>query len=129
MWQFLQFLIYNSLCKWFFYGVIGLLAGLLLFYSNHLRKDNMKMKQEIFYLKKQLQVCQRANAELTQQIQLQHEKYERKINELLKKANKPPKVIEIPKIIEKPVYISTKDCQKMAIMIDEFIKIQKEKKK
>jgi len=129
MWQFLQFLIYNSLCKWFFYGVIGLLAGLLLFYSNHLRKDNMKMKQEIFYLKKQLQVCQRANAELTQQIQFQHEKYERKINELLKKANKPPKVIEIPKIIEKPVYISTKDCQKMAIMIDEFIKIQKEKKK
>jgi len=129
MWQFLQFLIYNSLCKWFFYGVIGLLAGLLLFYSNHLRKDNMKMKQEIFYLKKQLQVCQRANAELTQQIQLQHENYERKINELLKKANKPPKVIEIPKIIEKPVYISTKDCQKMAIMIDEFIKIQKEKKK
>ena len=86
------------------------------------------MKQRIFHLEKQLQACQKANAELTEYMKVQQERYEKKISELLKKANQPPKVIEIPKIIEKPVYVPAEDCQKMAIMIDEFIKIQKEKK-
>ena len=123
MWQ---VLIYKSTYKWLFYSLIGFMVISFLLYFNHLRKDNVKMKQELYLLKNQLATCQKANAELTQQIELDRRKYKKKIAQLLKEANKPPKVIEIPKIIEKPVYVPTEDCQKMAIMIDEFIKIQKE---
>jgi len=126
MWQ---ILLYRDVYKWLLYGLIGMAIVSFLFYFNHLRKDNVQMRQKIFYLEKQLQVCQKSNAELAKYIEVQQKKYERKVSELLKKANRPPKVIEIPKIIEKPVYIPVRDCQKVAIMIDEFIKIQKEKKK
>jgi len=126
MWQ---VLLYKGIYKWLFFGFIGLLVGSFLLYSIHLYKDNGRMKQKIFYLEKQLQACQKSNAELTKYMNIQQKRYERKVSELLKKANRPPKVIEIPKIIEKPVYIPAEDCQKMAIMIDEFIKIQKEKKR
>jgi len=123
MWQVLM---YKSTYKWLFYGLIGFMVISFLLYFNHLRKDNAKMKQELYLLKNQLATCKKANAELTQQIELDRQKYKKKIAQLLKEANKPPKVIEIPKIVEKPVYVPTEDCQKMAIMIDEFIKIQKE---
>ena len=125
MWQ---ILLYRDVYKWLLYGLIGMAIVSFLFYFNHLRKNNVQMRQKIFYLEKQLQTCQKSNAELTKYIEVQQKKYERKVSELLKKANRPPKVIEIPKIIEKPVYVPAEDCQKMAIMIDEFIKIQKEKK-
>jgi len=126
MWQVLM---YKSTYKWLFYGLIGFIIISFLLYFNHLRKDNVKMKQELYLLKNQLATCQKANAELTQQIELDRRKYKKKIAQLLKEANKPPKVIEIPKIIEKPIYVPTEDCQKMAIMIDEFIKIQKEEER
>jgi len=126
MWQ---ILLYKDIYKWLLCGLVGVAIVSFLFYFNHLRKDNIQMKQRIFHLEKQLQACQRANAELTEYMKVQQRKYERKISELLKKANQPPRVIGIPKIIEKPVYISAEDCQKMAIMIDEFIEIQKEKRK
>ncbi|RKX61956.1 MAG: hypothetical protein DRP34_04915 [Thermodesulfobacteriota bacterium] len=126
MWQVLM---YKSTYKWLFYGLIGFIIISFLLYFNHLRKDNVKMKQELYLLKNQLATCQKANAELTQQIELDRQKYKKKIVQLLKEANKSPKVIEIPKIVEKPVYVPTEDCQKMAIMIDEFIKIQKEGKR
>ena len=126
MWQVLM---YKSTYKWLFYGLIGFMVISFFLYFNHLRKDNAKMKQELYLLKNQLATCKKANAELTQQIELDRRKYKKKIAQLLKEANKPPKVIEIPKIIEKPVYVPTEDCQKMAIMIDEFIKIQKEGKR
>ena len=125
MWQ---FLLYKGIYRWLFCGLIGVAIVFLLFYFNYLHKDNIQMKQRIFHLEKQLQACQKANAELTEYMKVQQKRYEKKISELLKKANQPPKVIEIPKIIEKPVYVPAEDCQKMAIMIDEFIKIQKEKK-
>jgi len=125
MWQ---ILLCRGIYKWLFYGLIGVVIVSFLLYFNHLYKDNIQMKQRIFYLEKQLQTCQKANMELVEYMKIQRRRYEKKINELLKKANQPPKVIEIPKIIEKPVYVPAEDCQKMAIMIDEFIKIQKEKK-
>ena len=126
MWQ---ILLYRNTYKWLFYSLIGLLIVTFLLYFNHLRKENAQIKKELYLLKNQLAICQKANAELTQQIELDRQKYKKKIAQLLKEANKPPKVIEIPKIIEKPIYVPTEDCQKMAIMIDEFIKIQKEKKR
>ena len=86
------------------------------------------MKQELYLLKNQIQACKKVNAELTQQIELDRQKYQKKIAKLLKEAHKPIKIIEVPKIIEKKVYITNKDCQRMCIMIDRFIEIQREQK-
>ena len=126
MWQ---FLIAKKTYKWLFYGLIAIIIGAGIFYLNLLRKENLKLEKKVFYLEKKLEACQKANADLINQIQIQHEKYQKKIDKLLKLANKKPKIIEIPKIITKEVYVTPKECKQMAIMIDEFIKKQKEKER
>lgn len=94
-------------------------------YFNHLRISNAKMKEEIKRLKVELNECQKVNSQLVSEIKLNEERYQEKIKKILKIANKPIKVIEIPRIIEKPVPISDEDCQKMGKMIDEFIEVKK----
>jgi len=125
MWQ---FLLYKDIYKWLICGLIGVIIVVFLFYFNHLRRNNVQMKQELYLLKNQIQACKKVNAELIQQIELDRQKYQKKIAKLLKEAHKPIKIIEVPKIIEKKVYITNEDCQKMAIMIDRFIEIQREQK-
>ncbi len=83
------------------------------------------MKEEIKRLKVELNECQKVNSQLVSEIKLNEERYQEKIKKILKIANKPIKVIEIPRIIEKPVPISDEDCQKMGKMIDEFIEVKK----
>lgn len=107
-------------------SVFLIVSGLT--YCNHLRFSNAKMKQEINRLNVELKECKKVNSQLIEQIKVQEEKYQEKVNRLLKIANKPVKVIEIPKVIEKPVYITNEDCQKMGVMIDEFMRIQKDEK-
>jgi len=97
----------------------------LLVYAQSLRNSNIEMKQEIERLSVELKNCVKTNSELMQEMKKQEEDYQKKINNLLRLANKPVRVIEIPKVIEKPVYITNEECQKMGAMIDEFIKIQK----
>ena len=126
MWQ---FLIAKETYKWLFYGLVAIIIGAGIFYLNLLRKENLKLEKKVFYLEKKLEACQKANADLINQIQIQHETYQKKIDKLLKLANKKPKVIEIPKVITKEVYVTSKECKQMAIMIDEFIKKQKEKER
>ncbi len=87
------------------------------------------MKEEIKKLSVELAECQKINSQLIGEIKLNEEKYQQKIKNLLKIANKPLKVIEIPKIIEKPVEITNEDCQKMGKMIDEFYKVEKDEEK
>ena len=103
---------------------------MLFFYYKHkassLSRENIRLRTHIQQLQTNLKSCQITNEELTQAIALQKEQYQKKVAELLKKAQKPPKVIEIPKVIEKPVDIPTEECQKMGVMIDEFIKTQKD---
>jgi len=93
--------------------------------TSHLAHQNTKLKTQIEQLKVNYESCQQANEELAKNIQLQQEQYQKKVAQLLRKAQKPPKVIEVPNIIEKTVYVTNEDCQKMAAMIDEFIKIQR----
>ena len=125
MWQFLMF---RGIYKWLFFGLIALAIGIAGFYFYSIKQEKDRLEKEVFYLEKQLKVCKKANADLVKQIQIQQKKYQAKINELLKLANEKPKIIEIPKVITKKVYVTPKECQQMAIMIDEFIKLQKEGK-
>jgi len=60
---------------------------------------------------------------------VQKEEYQRKVSKLLKQAQKPVKVIEIPKVLEKDVKVEPEECKKMVIMIDEFLKIEMEENK
>ena len=126
MWQ---FLVYRGTYKWFFYGLIALLIGILGSYFYYLKVKSDKLEKQVFYLEKKLADCKKVNADLVKELQVQQQKYQDKVNKLLKLINKKPKVIKIPKVITKKVYVPAEDCQRMAIMIDEFIKIQKEKKK
>jgi len=126
MWQ---FLVYRGTYKWLFYGLIVLLIGAFGSYFYYLKQKSDKLEKQVFYLEKQLADCKKVNADLVKELQVQQQKYQAKVNKLLKLINKKPKVIKIPKVITKRVYVPTEDCQKMAIMIDEFIKIQKEKEK
>ena len=126
MWQ---FLVYRGTYKWFFYGLIALLIGILGSYFYYLKVKSDKLEKQVFYLEKQLADCKKVNADLVKELQVQQQKYQDKVNKLLKLINKKPKVIKIPKVITKKVYVPAEDCQRMAIMIDEFIKIQKEKEK
>lgn len=104
---------------------IGFVFVGLLVYAQSLRNSNIEMKREIDRLTAELKNCVKTNSELMQEMKKQEEDYQKRINNLLRLANKPVRVIEIPKVIEKPVYITNEECQKMGAMIDEFIKIQK----
>lgn len=115
----------KSFYKWFFYGLISLIVITFLFYFNHLREENARLKADLARINESLYSCQQANLELTKELKIQTKKYQAKVAELLRLANKPPKVIYIPKVITKKVYVTPKECQQMAIMIDEFIKLQK----
>jgi len=126
MWQ---FLIYRGIYKWLFYGLIVLLIGAFGSYFYYLKQKSDKLEKQVFYLEKQLADCKKVNADLVKELQVQQQKFQAKVNKLLKLINKKPKVIKIPKVITKKVYVPAEDCQKMAIMIDKFIKIQKEKEK
>ncbi len=103
--------------------VVGFLA-----YCRSLIVSNSEMKREIRRLNTELIECKKLNSQLVEQIKVQDEKYQERVQKLLKLASKPVKVIEIPKVIEKPVYITNEECQKMGVMIDEFIRVQKDEK-
>jgi cell shape-determining protein MreC len=97
----------------------------LFFYLHHLRSEVKWLKSELARTNEELYSCQQTNVELTKELKLQAQKYKRKVAHLLKLANKPPKVIKIPQIIEKKIYVTPKECKQMALMIDEFIQKQK----
>jgi len=114
--------------KWF----LGIIA-VFFFFSNftyiaYLRRENARLKADLTKTNETLYQCHQENLVLSKELRLQHRKYQAKINKLLKLVNKPPNTIYVPRIITKKVYITPKECQQMAIMIDEFIKIQKEQK-
>jgi len=105
-------------------GLTGLVLANL-FYIYHLRTQNNKLKTELQKTAYTLENCQATNEMLTKELAVQKEEYQKKVSQLLKQAQKPVRVIEIPKVIEKEVKIESEECQKMAIMIDEFLKIER----
>jgi len=114
--------------KWF----LGIIAVFFVFsnftYIAYLRQENSRLKADLAKINEALYQCHQENLALSKELQLQHRKYQAKINKLLKLASKPPKVIKVPQVITKKVYITNEDCQRMCIMLDKFIKIQKEQK-
>ena len=100
----------------------------LFFYLHHLRFEVKWLKSELARTNEELYSCHQTNIELTKELKLQTQKYKRKVAHLLKLANKPPKVIRIPQIIEKKIYVTPKECRQMALMIDEFIQKQKKER-
>jgi len=110
---------------WVKYAVIGIaclfFVGLLA-YCKHLRAVNGELKEKLFVAEQNLKTCKETNEALSKEIVLQQEKYQKKVADLLKKAQRPVKVIEIPKVIDRPVYVTDEECKKMGIMIDEYLK-------
>ena len=114
--------------KVFIIVVIFFLAFANLAYISYLKQENSRLKADLARISESLYSCHQENLALSKELQLQHRKYQAKINKLLKLASKPPKVIKVPQVITKKVYITNEDCQRMCIMLDKFIKIQKEQK-
>ncbi len=98
--------------------VLMLGSGIL---SWHLHKANRQLEVQLKNLQTQLHTCQDNHSSLLSQVELDRKTYQEKLKELLKEARKPAKVITIPKVIERPIYISDEDCKKMGVMIDEAI--------
>ena len=105
--------------------MIAITIGLIILSASYIIHDYNKKRIQIKELKTQLQDCQTLNQKLVDKIKLSQERYQQKVNELMKLASKPPQKIEIPVVIEKPIPITSEECQKMGFMIDEFIRIQR----
>lgn len=97
--------------------------------NKELKSKIVKLENENTKIHKLLDNYILENNKLKKEIVLQKEKYEKDINKLLKIANKKPKVIYIPKVITKKVYVTKKECEQMCLMIDKFIEIEKGSKK
>jgi len=102
---------------------------LMMIYVKHLREKVHSLETTLRETQTNLEVCQRSYDELLQTVKLQEQEYRKKVSQLLQKAQRPVRHIEIPKAIEKPVVIENEDCQKMTQMIDEFLKIEREERK
>ena len=111
--------------KWFL-GIIAVLLVLSNFtYIAYLRRENARLKTDLTRTSEALYQCSQENQALSNELTMQIRKYQAKVRHLLKLANRPHKVIKVPKIIVKKIYITSQECQQMAIMIDEFIRLQK----
>jgi|GEM_PF-2311353 len=111
--------------KVFIIVVIFFLAFANLAYISYLKQENSRLKADLSRISESLYSCQQANLELTKELKIQTKKYQAKVAELLRLANKPPKIIRIPQVIERKVYVTPRECRQMAQMIDEFIQLQK----
>lgn len=98
--------------------LLSLILSFIVFYD---RQTMKRQENQIKQLQTQLQSCQENYSSLLSQVELDRKKYEDKLKDLLKEARKSPKVITIPKVIERSIYISDEDCKKIGVMIDEAI--------
>jgi len=127
--QFILDLIKKIISSKYFYYIlasIGVLLLIWILYSTITSKAKLEEKYNM--VSQQLEQCTKINATLIAQISESQKQYQDKVNELMKQANKPVQYIQIPTVIEKPIYITTEDCQKMCSMIDTFSNMQKEVK-
>jgi len=93
------------------------------FYIKHLRKEVEQYKSLYNTSQYQLETCKSTNKELLEQISVQRQDYEAKVNSLLRKikdlSSKTP-VIQIPKDVPKESKITQEECLKMGVMLDDF---------
>lgn len=112
---------------WIGLGLIGLVL-VNPFYIHYLRTQNNKLKTELQKTTYTLKSCQATNEMLMKELAVQKEEYQKKVSKLLKQQ-KPVRVIEVPKVVDKDVKVEPEECKKMVIMIDEFLRIEKEEQK
>lgn len=86
------------------------------FIASHRVKE---LKNENKQLQTQLKQCQETNQQLTNQIQLQQEEYNKAQKILQEAYNKPAKRVYIRQVVKEPVYITNEDCQKIGDLIDQ----------
>ena len=103
---------------------LSLIANSFLYF---LYKNEKTEKQALFKetqnLKTQLIQITDEHTKLKNLCELDKRKIEHRYKTLLQKAMQPPKIVEIPVVIEKPVYIPSEDCAKMGAMIDEALNL------
>lgn len=92
-------------------------SGITLYY-NHITKSQkqtiQKLKDENLKLNLELNNCKEENTHLVQQIQLQQEEYNKRVSQLLKKAQKPTKQVKVnPEL--------PSDYEKIKDLIDKYI--------
>ncbi len=112
--------------RYFIIIAVLIFISSLVFYTKYLYFKNLELSSKLNECQIELDERSKELNNVTRELNLQIELYRKKVSSLLKKANKPVRVIEIPKVVVKKIYIPTDDCKKMAIMIDNFIKINKE---
>lgn len=103
---------------------LSLLANATLFilYKNE-RSINQLLKSENRELNLRFNRLMEEHVNLKKVCELDKQKIEQNYKKLLHKAMQKPKTVEIPVLIEKPVYIPTEDCQRMGVMVDEVIRL------
>jgi uncharacterized membrane protein (DUF106 family) len=77
------------------------------------------LRYEIKQYQTQIKQCQETNQQLTSQLQIQQEEYEKAQRELHEASIKPVKKVYIKQTIKEPVYITNDDCQKMVDLINQ----------
>lgn len=60
-------------------------------------------------------------SKLKNQCVIDNSVYRSKINELLKRSVKSPKVVYIPKVINREITVENESCKNMAYLIDEYL--------
>jgi len=103
---------------------LSLIANSFLYF---LYKNEKTEKQALFKetqnLKTQLIQITDEHTKLKNLCELDKRKIEHRYKTLLQKAMQKPKTVEVPIVIEKHVFVSNEDCQKMGAMIDEALNL------
>jgi len=103
---------------------LSLLANVVLsvLYKNE-RSVSQLLKSENVELRLKLNQLTEEHINLKKMCELDKQKIEQNYKKLLQKAMQKPKTVEIPVFIEKPIYITDKDCQTLGAMIDEALEL------
>jgi len=92
--------------------------------SHSITKQKLKLvEEELQDTKAKLASITESYSELKNLCELDKRKIEHRYKTLLQKAMQKPKTVEVPIVIEKHVFVSNEDCQKMGAMIDEALNL------
>jgi len=103
---------------------LSLLSNTVLYvlYKNE-RQTKQFVLEENKELRSRLSDLTEKHTKLKNLCELDKHKIENRYKALLQKAMQPAKTVEIPVVIEKPIYLTNEDCQRMGVMIDEALSV------
>ena len=92
--------------------------------SHSITKQKLQLvEEELQDTKAKLASITESYSELKNLCELDKHKIENRYKTLLQKAMQKPKTVEVPVVIEKPVYIPNEDCERLGVMIDEALNL------